>query len=77
MTGEYGPAQQRHGAALQNQREPEGSSLSLTLQVVASVATGACLRRRRRQGDPEDSEFGTFGWFIDPEGNKVELWQPK
>ncbi len=24
----------------------------------------------------EDSEFGRFGWVIDPEGNKVELWQP-
>ena len=24
----------------------------------------------------EDSEYGRFGWFIDPEGNKVELWQP-
>ncbi len=24
----------------------------------------------------EESEFGHFGWFIDPEGNKVELWQP-
>ena len=24
----------------------------------------------------EDSEFGQFGWVIDPEGNKVELWQP-
>jgi predicted enzyme related to lactoylglutathione lyase len=23
-----------------------------------------------------DSEYGTFGWVIDPEGNKVELWQP-
>jgi predicted enzyme related to lactoylglutathione lyase len=22
------------------------------------------------------SEFGKFGWVIDPEGNKVELWQP-
>ena len=22
------------------------------------------------------SEFGTFGWVIDPEGNKVELWEP-
>ncbi len=21
-------------------------------------------------------DFGVFGWFIDPEGNKVELWQP-
>lgn len=26
------------------------------------------------QGDA--SEYGKFGWVIDPEGNKVELWQP-
>ena len=24
----------------------------------------------------EDSEYGKFGWVIDPDGNKVELWQP-
>ncbi len=24
----------------------------------------------------EESEFGSFGWVMDPEGNKVELWQP-
>jgi len=23
----------------------------------------------------EVSEFGKFGWVIDPEGNKVELWE--
>jgi len=23
-----------------------------------------------------DSEDGKFGWVMDPEGNKVELWQP-
>ena len=23
-----------------------------------------------------DSDYGKFGWVIDPEGNKVELWQP-
>lgn len=27
-------------------------------------------------GDIEDTEFDLFGWFIDPEGNKVELWEP-
>jgi len=27
-------------------------------------------------GEPEVSEFGRFGWFIDPDGNKIELWQP-
>ena len=24
----------------------------------------------------DDSDYGKFGWVIDPEGNKVELWQP-
>ena len=24
----------------------------------------------------DDSEFGKFGWVMDPEGNRIELWQP-
>jgi predicted enzyme related to lactoylglutathione lyase len=24
----------------------------------------------------DESEYGKFAWVIDPEGNKVELWQP-
>lgn len=24
----------------------------------------------------EHHEYGRFGWFTDPEGNRVELWQP-
>jgi predicted enzyme related to lactoylglutathione lyase len=24
----------------------------------------------------DESEYGIFGWVLDPEGNKVELWQP-
>ena len=27
-------------------------------------------------GDIEKMEYGSFGWFIDPDGNKVELWEP-
>jgi len=27
-------------------------------------------------GDPVDEEYGKFGWIMDPEGNKIELWQP-
>jgi len=26
--------------------------------------------------ETHDSELGQFGWVMDPEGNKVELWQP-
>lgn len=24
----------------------------------------------------DDTEFGRFGWAMDPEGNRIELWQP-
>ncbi|MCX6151105.1 MAG: VOC family protein [Ignavibacteriales bacterium] len=24
----------------------------------------------------EESEFGKFGWILDPDGNKIELWEP-
>lgn len=24
----------------------------------------------------DESDFGKFAWVIDPEGNKVELWEP-
>jgi predicted enzyme related to lactoylglutathione lyase len=27
-------------------------------------------------GKIENFEYGSFGWFIDPDGNKVELWEP-
>jgi len=24
----------------------------------------------------EEHDYGRFGWFVDPDGNRVELWQP-
>ena len=27
-------------------------------------------------GEPQESEFGKFGWVMDPDGNKIELWEP-
>lgn len=29
------------------------------------------------EGDIQREPYGDFGWFIDPEGNKIELWKPK
>lgn len=26
-------------------------------------------------GEPCEESYGKFAWFMDPEGNKVELWQ--
>ena len=25
----------------------------------------------------DEYDYGIFGWFVDPDGNRVELWQPK
>lgn len=38
----------------------------------------AALRSEGCAVDPktEESEFGKFGWVMDPEGNRVELWEP-
>lgn len=27
-------------------------------------------------GEPESYDYGKFGWILDPEGNKIELWEP-
>ncbi len=39
------------------------------------------LRLLRSEGctvDPkiDESDYGKFGWVMDPEGNRIELWQP-
>jgi len=38
----------------------------------ALIAAGVEVDAKRDHYD-----FGNFGWFTDPEGNRVELWQPK
>jgi predicted enzyme related to lactoylglutathione lyase len=39
------------------------------------------LEQLRRDGvkieKTEDSDYGRFAWITDPEGNRIELWEPK
>lgn len=35
------------------------------------IAAGVTVDPKR-----DSYDFGKFGWFTDPEGNRVELWQP-
>jgi predicted enzyme related to lactoylglutathione lyase len=42
----------------------------------------AMLRQLRDAGVPvdgkvEEFDYGNFGWVMDPEGNRIELWEPK
>jgi predicted enzyme related to lactoylglutathione lyase len=34
------------------------------------------LRAEGVESKREDSDYGRFAWITDPEGNKIELWQP-
>ena len=38
----------------------------------------AALRKEGCQVDEkvDESEYGKFGWVVDPDGNKIELWEP-
>ena len=58
--------------------DPGTASFMINFRVGDLDAMLAQLREAGCQVDDkvEKSEYGQFGWVIDPEGNRVELWQP-
>ncbi len=56
----------------------DGAPFMINYRVKDLDAVLAALRREGAEVDPkvEDSEYGRFGWVTDPEGNRIELWQP-
>ncbi|MBS0217170.1 MAG: VOC family protein [Proteobacteria bacterium] len=57
---------------------PSTSSFMINFRVANIDALLAALRSEGCDvvDKTESSEQGKFGWVIDPEGNKVELWEP-
>lgn len=57
---------------------PSTAPFMINFRVDDLDAMLAQLRAAGAQVDPkvEDSEYGRFGWAFDPDGNKIELWQP-
>ena len=55
-----------------------GASFMINYRVKDLDAVLAALRREGAKVDPkvEDVEYGRFAWVTDPEGNRIELWQP-
>src|SRR3989442_20813 len=55
-----------------------GSSFMINYRVKDLDGLLAVLREEGIDIDPkvEDTEYGRFGWITDPEGNRIELWQP-
>ncbi|MFM7295692.1 MAG: VOC family protein [Planctomycetota bacterium] len=57
---------------------PSESSFMINYRVDDLDAMVAMLRAKGCAVDEktQDSEYGKFGWVMDPEGNRIELWQP-
>jgi predicted enzyme related to lactoylglutathione lyase len=66
------------GGADGDQFAPGKSSFMINYRVADLHGLLAALRREGCDvlEKTDDSEYGKFGWVMDPEGNKVELWQP-
>ena len=66
------------GAAARNDFAPSASSFMVNYRVEDLTSLLQALRDEgcHVMDKTDDSDFGKFGWVIDPEGNKVELWQP-
>lgn len=57
---------------------PSTKPFMINLQVENLDEVLAQLKREGIEIDPrvESYDYGKFGWIIDPEGNRVELWEP-
>lgn len=57
---------------------PSRASFMVNYRVADLAALLAQLRAEGCQvlEKTDESDFGKFGWVMDPEGNKVELWEP-
>lgn len=57
---------------------PSAAPFMVNFRVHDLHALLAALRAEGCQVDDkvDESEYGKFGWVMDPEGNRVELWQP-
>ena len=58
---------------------PSGSSFMINYRVDDITGLLAQLRAGGVEviKGPDSDENGTFAWIMDPDGNKVELWEPK
>jgi predicted enzyme related to lactoylglutathione lyase len=66
------------GAAGNEYYAPSKSPFMVNYRVADVHALVALLKAEGCEVMPkiDESEFGKFAWVMDPEGNKVELWEP-
>ena len=58
--------------------DPSRAGFMLNYRVENLDGLLEALRQEGVEIDPkrEDADYGRFAWIIDPEGNRIELWEP-
>ena len=58
--------------------KPSETQVMLNLRVEGLFELLDELKKRgvKVVGDPIDEDYGKFGWILDADGNKIELWEP-
>ena len=58
--------------------QPSGSSFMINFRVQDLDALLETLKQEGVSliGEPMAESYGKFAWIMDPEGNKIELWEP-
>jgi predicted enzyme related to lactoylglutathione lyase len=58
--------------------EPSTAPFMINFRVADLPQLLTQLRAEGVEVDPkmDESEFGKFGWVMDPDGNRIELWEP-
>ena len=58
--------------------EPSRANLMINYRVADLDALLEVLRQEGVEIDPkrEDADYGRFAWIMDPDGNRIELWEP-
>jgi predicted enzyme related to lactoylglutathione lyase len=66
------------GDTKDNAFAPGGASFMVNYRVADLLALVTVLKAEGCNvlDDINESEFGKFAWVLDPDGNKVELWEP-
>jgi catechol 2,3-dioxygenase-like lactoylglutathione lyase family enzyme len=59
--------------------EPSHSGFMVNFRVADLDGLLELLRAEGVEVDPhrEDYDYGRFAWIMDPDGNRVELWEPR
>jgi predicted enzyme related to lactoylglutathione lyase len=58
--------------------EPSSAGFMMNFRVADLDGLLKALKEEGVEIDPrrEDYEYGRFAWIMDPEGNRIELWEP-